>query len=308
MALHRRDLNRAAFWLALGGWSALRAAQAQTAPRWRSDPFTLGIASGQPRPDSVVLWTRLAPAQEGGLEGLRSCAVRYEVFADEGLKRRVAQGEVTTDAERAFSVHAHVQGLAPQRSYWYRFRCGDAQSPVGRTRTAPATDAEVQRLRLALAACQNYEHGYYAAHRDIAARELDFVLFVGDYIYEGFSRNPEVRRHGAPIPLTLEAYRERHALYKRDPDLQAAHAAHPWILTWDDHEVVNDYANDRDPDYTEPEPISSTCRCCCRRRGRPCASTTASPGAAWPSSGRWTAASTAATTPAPIRRATGAGW
>ena len=253
MALHRRDLNRAALWLALCGWPALRPAQAQPAPRWRSDPFTLGVASGQPRPDSVVLWTRLAPAQEGGLEGLRSCGVGYEVFADAGLKRRVAQGEVVTNAERAFSVHAHVQGLAPQREYWYRFRCGDAQSPVGRTRTAPAADAPVQRLRLALAACQNYEHGYYAAHREIASRELDFVLFVGDYIYEGFSRNPELRRHGAPIPLTLEAYRERHALYKRDLDLQAAHAAHPWILTWDDHEVVNDYANDRDPEYTEPE-------------------------------------------------------
>ncbi|GAA4336154.1 alkaline phosphatase D family protein [Variovorax defluvii] len=252
MALHRRDLNRAALWLALGGWSALRTAQAQPAPRWRADPFTLGIASGQPRPDSVVLWTRLAPAQGEDLQGVRSCAVGYEVFADAGLKRRVAQGEVVTDAEHAFSVHAHVKGLSPQREYWYRFRCGDARSPVGRTRTAPAVDAPVQRLRLAVAACQNYEHGYYAAHRDIASHALDFVLFVGDYIYEGFSRTPELRRHGAPIPLTLDAYRERHALYKRDADLQAAHAAHPWILTWDDHEVVNDYANDRDPDYTDP--------------------------------------------------------
>jgi alkaline phosphatase D len=110
----------------------------------------------------------------------------------------------------------------------------------------------VARLRIALGACQNYEHGFYAAHREIAGRELDFVLFAGDYIYEGSSRTPELRRHGAPIPTTLEGYRARHALYKRDADLQAAHAAHPWILTWDDHEVVNDYANDRDPAYTEP--------------------------------------------------------
>lgn len=183
---------------------------------------------------------------------------------------------------------------------------------MGRTRTAPAPDADVRRLRFALASCQNYEHGFYAAHREIAGRELDFVLFVGDYIYEGSSTAPEMRRHGAPIPHTLEAYRERHALYKRDADLQAAHAAHPWILTWDDHEVVNDYAGDRDPAYTEPAlflarraaatgPISSTCRSCCRRRARRCASTTAMPGAGWPSSGRWTAASTAATMPAPIR-------
>jgi alkaline phosphatase D len=247
----RRDLHRAALWLALAGCAAPLAACAQPAPRWRSNPFTLGVASGQPRPDSVVLWTRLLPDDED--EAARpACAVRYEIYGDAALRRRVMQGEVVTDASRAFSVHVHAQGLAPQRDYWYRFSCGDARSPVGRTRTAPAPDAQLQRLRFALASCQNYEHGFYAAHREIAGRELDFVLFVGDYIYESSSANPEMRRHGAPIPHTLEAYRARHALYKRDADLQAAHAAHPWILTWDDHEVVNDYAADRDPAYTEP--------------------------------------------------------
>ena len=187
--------------------------------------------------------------------------------------------------------------------------CGDAQSPVGRTRTAPAPDAAVARLRFALGACQNYEHGFYAAHREIAGRELDFVLFAGDYIYEGSSRTPELRRHGAPIPTTLDGYRARHALYKRDADLQAAHAAHPWILTWDDHEVVNDYATTATRPTPSPAsscsaaprptaPTSSTCRLRCRRKARRCASTTASPGAGWPSSGLWTAASTAATMPA----------
>lgn len=252
MDILRRDLNRAALWLALCGWSAVRPLRAQPAPRWRSNPFTLGVASGQPRPDSVVLWTRLAADGDPALEALERCAVRYEIFGDAELKRPVAQGEVQAEAARAFSVHVHAQGLAPQREYWYRFHCGDAQSPVGRTRTAPAPDAAVPRLRFALGSCQNYEHGYYAAHRDIAGRDLDFVLFVGDYIYEGSSQTPELRRHGAPIPTTLEGYRARHALYKRDADLQAAHAAHAWILTWDDHEVVNDYANDRDPAYTEP--------------------------------------------------------
>jgi alkaline phosphatase D len=178
--------------------------------------------------------------------------VHYEIYGDAALRRLVMQGEVVTDASRAFSVHVHAQGLAPQRDYWYRFSCGDARSPVGRTRTAPASEAQLRQLRFALASCQNYEHGFYAAHREIAGRELDFVLFVGDYIYEGSSANPEMRRHGAPIPHTLDGYRARHALYKRDADLQAAHAAHPWILTWDDHEVVNDYAGDRDPAYTEP--------------------------------------------------------
>jgi alkaline phosphatase D len=120
-------------------------------------------------------------------------------------------------------------------------------SPPGHTRTAPAADANVARLRFALGSCQHYEQGYFAAHRDIAAGELDFVLFVGDYIYEGSSPAYTLRKHGTPTPHTLDAYRERHALYKRDPDLQAAHAAHPWILTWDDHEVVNDYTGDREP-------------------------------------------------------------
>jgi len=254
MQLHRRDFHRAALWLALAGWAAPLAACAQAAPRWRSNPFALGVASGQPRPDSVVLWTRLVPdaEDESARNALPACTVRYEIFGDAALQRPVMRGEIVTDASRAFSVHVLAQGLAPQRDYWYRFSCGDAQSPVGRTRTAPAPDADVRRLRFALASCQNYEHGFYAAHREIAGRDLDFVLFVGDYIYEGSSPNPEMRRHGAPIPHTLEAYRARHALYKRDADLQAAHAAHPWILTWDDHEVVNDYADDRDPAYTEP--------------------------------------------------------
>ena len=115
MNLRRRDLNRAALWLALCGWSSVRPALAQPAPRWRSNPFTLGVASGQPRPDSVVLWTRLAGEDEPGFEGLQRCAVHYEVFSDAELKRRVAQGEVQAEAAHAFSVHVHAQGLTPQR-------------------------------------------------------------------------------------------------------------------------------------------------------------------------------------------------
>ena len=164
------------------------------------------------------------------------------------------------------------------------------------------------------ASCQNYEHGFYAAHREIAGRELDFVLFVGDYIYEGSGRTPSCAGTARRCRTTLEGYRARHALYKRDADLQAAHAAHPWILTWDDHEVVNDYADDRDPAYADPalflraprrrlpRLLRAHAAARCRRRARRCASTTASPGAGWPSSGRWIAASTAATMPAPIRR------
>lgn len=253
--LDRRQLNRAALCMALGAWGLPRPTSAQDAPRWKSDPFSLGVASGMPRPGSVVLWTRLAPPGEEAAErdARAPCKVRWEVFADEALRQRVAQGEQVTDAGRAFSVHVQVQGLMPARRYWYRFQCGDARSSVGRTRTAPAVGQAVKRLRLALASCQHYEYGYYAAHRDIAAQDLDAVVFVGDYIYEGnINASLAQRRHGASVPHSLDEYRARHAVYKSDADLRAAHAAHPWILTWDDHEVVNDYAGDR-----EPAPVST---------------------------------------------------
>jgi alkaline phosphatase D len=255
--MQRRDLCRAALGLALMPWLS-GCARAPALPdqvraaRWPADPFALGVASGQPRPDGVVLWTRLAPAglPQDGAAGPR--ALRYEVYADDGLRKLVRHGLAQTDAARGFSVHVDLRGLAPGRDYWFRFLSGDAISPVGRTRTAPALGAEVARLRLALASCQHYEQGYYAAHREIARQDLDFVLFAGDYIYEGSNPNYLVRSHTGGVPHTLDEYRQRHALYKSDPDLQAAHAAHPWITTWDDHEVVNDYANDRDPRYTEP--------------------------------------------------------
>ena len=258
MNLRRRDLNRAALWLALGAWgvrpTTTRAAGAVSAPRWQGNPFSLGVASGQPRPDSAVLWTRLLPdsAIESGWNAEAECPVRYEIFGDEALRQPVRSGEVMAWPSRAHSVHVRADGLAPGRSYWYRFTCGNAVSTVGRTCTAPAADAEVQRLRFALASCQHWEQGFFAAHREIAQRDLDFVMFVGDYIYEGSSPAYTVRQHGSWTPHTLPQYRARHALYKSDADLQASHAAHPWIVTLDDHEVVNDYADDRDPAYTDP--------------------------------------------------------
>jgi alkaline phosphatase D len=249
MNISRRALNRAALWLALGSWAVPSGAGAPRTPRWTSNPFAFGVASGQPRPDSAVLWTRLAPTAE---DSAAACTVQYEVFADESLRRLVTRGETVTDASRALSVHVVVQGLQPQRDYWYRFTCGNAVSAVGHTRTAPAADADVRRMRFALASCQHYEQGRFVAHREIAGRDLDFVLFVGDYIYEGSNASYDIRKHGTRTPHTLDEYRDRHALYKGDTDLQAAHAAHPWIVTWDDHEVVNDYADDRDPAYSDP--------------------------------------------------------
>jgi alkaline phosphatase D len=145
-------------------------------------------------------------------------------------------------------VHVEVDGLEPARWYWYRFRAGREVSPIGRTRTAPAANASVERFRFAYASCQQYEQGYYGAHHRMLADDLDLVVFLGDYIYESSWGSDHVRKHGAPEPYTLDDYRARHALYKTDPDLQAAHAAYPWIVTWDDHEVENDYADDRSQD------------------------------------------------------------
>ena len=244
-------LGRRAAALALAQLFGPARAQPTPAP-WPAglgDPFTLGVASGMPRPDSVVIWTRLAPRplEPGGGLPPRAFQVRWEVAEDERFVRIVRHGEFLARPERAHAVHVEVDGLSSGRGYHYRFRAGDALSPVGRTRTAPAEDAPVRRLRLALASCQHYEQGWYAAHREIAGRELDLVLFVGDYIYESTSARQRVREHEGPVPHTLEAYRARHATYKLDADLRAAHAAHPWVLTWDDHEVENDYAAESSP-------------------------------------------------------------
>jgi alkaline phosphatase D len=207
-----------------------------------SYPFTLGVASGDPAPDGFVLWTRLLP--DSGL-GAESVEVRWEVAADEKMAQVIRKGTAQASADEAHSVHVELAGLAPDRWYWYRFIAGGEASPVGRTRTAPAPGVQPARLRFAFASCQQYEQGYYAAHRDIASRAPDLVVFLGDYIYESSWGRDLVRSHGAGAPMRLSEYRVRYALYKSDKDLQAAHAAAPWVVTWDDHEVVDDYANDR---------------------------------------------------------------
>ena len=217
-------------------------------PKFGAYPFGLGVASGYPGAESVVLWTRLT----GELAPL-AIPVRWEVFGDESLKTPVAGGEMPADPLSAHALHVEVHGLEPERWYWYRFTTGDAQSPVGRTRTAPRAGAAVPRLRFAFASCQQYEQGYYGAYRHVVADAPDLVAFLGDYIYESSWGRDHVRSHASPEPYTLADYRARHALYRSDPDLQAAHAACPWILTWDDHEVDNDYADDRPEDAMERE-------------------------------------------------------
>jgi len=219
-------------------------------------PFSLGVASGSPLPDSVILWTRILSDPLDAAPPLPlALTVRWEVAHDEAFRHIVRKGSASAVPELAHSVHVDVKGLQPDRRYWYRFMLGDAVSAVGRTRTAPAAGAQPQRLRMAVASCQHWEFGSYGAHRHIAASDPDLVLFLGDYIYEWGAyqlRHPAraVRSHES---FTLGDYRRRYAQYKSDPDLQAAHVAAPWIVTWDDHEVANDYAGLRDerlaPDF-----------------------------------------------------------
>jgi alkaline phosphatase D len=240
------------------GAGALAAAQpfmrALAQPRFEAYPYTLGVASGYPQPDGITLWTRLAPRPlEGGGMPPQQVDVRWEIAEDERFTRVAQQGTVAATAEWAHSVHVDVTGLQPARWYWYRFTAGDARSPVGRTRTAPAPGTMPDQLTFAFASCQQYEQGYYVSHKHLASENLDLVVFLGDYIYESSWGRNHVRAHGAGEPQTLDEYRARYALYKGDTNLQAAHLAFPWIVTWDDHEVQNDYANDRSQLLTPPD-------------------------------------------------------
>jgi alkaline phosphatase D len=225
------------------------------APRIVDNPFTLGVASGEPTADGVVLWTRLAtrPLEPDGGMGVAPVAVGWEVAEDLGFRRIVRRGRALAAPQAGHSVHVEVAGLKPDRTYWYRFRVAGGASPVGRTRTAPAAGAMVDRLRICFASCQKYESGFYAAHKHMAEEAPDLVLFLGDYIYEGDPGGKgEVRRHQNPEPKDVAGYRVRYASYKTDPMLQAAHAAAPWSVIWDDHEVSNDYGGSRDQDASDP--------------------------------------------------------
>jgi alkaline phosphatase D len=228
---------------------------------WRKgDPFSLGVAAGDPSPDGFVIWTRLAPdplhrdeTAPGGMSG-PSVPVAYEIAADERFKTIVQQGTGLAEARYAYSVHVEVTGLTPGRPYWYRFHQGDAQSRVGRAMTAPSPGAPLARLNFGFASCSNYEHGYFAAYRHLADEAPDLVLFLGDYIYEYADlRGGTVRRHSDGVEAkTLPLYRNRYAQYRLDPDLQRLHATSPALMTWDDHEVQNDYADQWSQTFDDP--------------------------------------------------------
>lgn len=212
-------------------------------PRVADDPFMLGVASGDPTPSGGVLWTRLAPRPfepEGGMDGQRT-VVTWELAEDDGFKHMTRQGRATAAPELGYSVHVDVDGLAADRWYFYRFSAAGATSVVGRFRTTPLASATTP-LRFAVASCQHYEQGLFTAYDHLATEELDLVTHLGDYIYEYGAAAGRVRAHNGLEIRSVEDYRRRYALYKSDAALQAGHARCPWIVTWDDHEVDNNYA------------------------------------------------------------------
>jgi alkaline phosphatase D len=217
----------------------------QSNPSFASDPFTLGVASGEPAADGVVLWTRLAPKPtEGGGLPLETFDVAWEVASDDAMKNIVQKGKSLATPQLGHTVHVEVQGLEPDRPYWYRFSSGDAQTKIARTRTAPAADATPEKLKFAFASCQHWEAGLFTAYEHMAKEDLDLVMHLGDYIYENGGREGSPRRHTEGEIMSLTDYRNRHAQYKTDAHLQAMHALCPWLVVWDDHEVDNNYAGD----------------------------------------------------------------
>jgi alkaline phosphatase D len=251
LARYEGGLNRRFFMAYGAALSSIpllgRAGQAQAAPVFSADPFSLGVASGDPDANSVVLWTRLAPAPFEPYGGMPAEAVpvHWEVAADDSMRSIVASGRTLATPQLGHSVHVEVAGLAPDRWYWYRFRAGDATSPIGRTRTLPEPSVMPAQFRFAFTSCQNYEQGLFTAYEQMARDEVDLVFHLGDYIYEYESgRNGDVRTHLGREIESLNDYRIRHAQYRADPLLHGMHAQCPWFVTWDDHEFDNNCAGD----------------------------------------------------------------
>jgi alkaline phosphatase D len=229
---------------------------AVAAPVFHNDPFSLGLASGDPSAFGVVLWTKIAPeplTQGGGMPG-QPIEVDWEVASDERMRDIVAKGTEIARPELAHSVHAEVEGLLPARDYFYRFKVGAERSVIGRTRTMPGPGM-MNEVRFGVIGCQRYEHGFWGAYNDVAEAKPDFVYHYGDYIYEGRAvkrTSAALGRYVRELPglpqecYSLADYRLRYAIYKSDPKLQRAHLATPFIHSFDDHEVANDWTSDVD--------------------------------------------------------------
>ncbi len=237
--LDRRSFLRAGAWGAAGVASARFLAACAPMPGapasvpFVDDLWDCGVASGLHAPDASVLWTRCAPGATGALD------VQWEVSESPAFAALVAAGTAVADPDRDGCVKVLAEGLRPGTTHWYRFRVGDRTSPVGRTRTPAAPGSSPGSVRLAAASCQNYQSGYFSAWADVAATELDAVVHLGDYIYEGGSSRGGVRTDPVGEALDLATYRAKYRLYRSDPQLRAAHAAHAFVPVWDDHELVN---------------------------------------------------------------------
>jgi alkaline phosphatase D len=247
-SLNRRQLMTVAGVLGLSTIAAPILSRSVLAkPVFRSYPFPLGVASGDPLPDGVVLWTRLAPDPlNGGGMPSQPVEVNWEISATNNFANPVQKGMYLARPELNHSVHIEVSGLQPGRDYFYRFIAGDEVSQTGRTKTAPPLGAPVDRIRFGVVGCNHYENGYFTAFRRAAQENFDFIVHTGDYIYEGRghgNRTPDtvVREHKGEEIYTVVDYRNRYAQYKMDPDMMAAHASAPWLMTRDDHEVENNY-------------------------------------------------------------------
>lgn len=246
--MSRRDLVVSGLGLTVGAGVVASTLRPSAAPASRHQHFQHGLASGDPLPDGFVLWTRVSPAPDATPGSGRGgpADVAWQVALDDGFADVVAEGTASTDAGRDHTVKLDVRALRPATTYWYRFTHGP-DTVTGRTRTAPAVDAAVDRLRLGVVCCANWQAGHFGAYRHLLGHDLDAVVHLGDYLYEyepgRYSHGADwtdVRRHDPPHEtVTLEDYRRRHAQYKTDPDLSRLHAALPMIATWDDHEVAD---------------------------------------------------------------------
>lgn len=217
--------------------------------------FPLGVASGDPVSDGFVIWTRLV-AEPLGLEDPlpRVVPVDWEVAEDELFAKVIRRGRTRASADWAHSVHIEVEGLRPHRQYFYRFIADGQSSPIGAAKTAPTYLAPTESARFGVVTCQHWEQGFFNAYHDLLEMDPDFILHMGDYIYES-SWGPNVRRQVTAEAMDLSDYRRLHAQYKLDPALQEAHRRAPWLMIWDDHEVVNDYAGFNDENYMPPAQV-----------------------------------------------------
>ncbi|KQW78884.1 alkaline phosphatase [Brevundimonas sp. Root1279] len=259
------SVSRRGLMLALGaGGVALGSGrQALADPVFAEYPFSLGIAAGDPAADGFVIWTRLAPRPLELGYGMPAAPVpvKWEVASDRGFSTVVQKGEAVARPELGHAVHVEITGLEPGRDYFYRFIAGAERTPYGRAKTAPAAGASLAKARFGVLGCMAYEQGLYTAHRKASEDDLDFIYCYGDYIYEGRGsrtytgsggtiENPRIHLGGECY--SLDDYRRRYAQYKLDTDLQSSHAAAAWYVTWDDHEIQNNWVSDQDPDGVPP--------------------------------------------------------